>query len=145
MKTLNTIGLLVFAVIGSGAVGGAAFSLQLAMMVGLTDGIAGLAFGLFTLIFAVPAFMIAAALLGPLIWLGVRKTRLNRPVPAALIGAGIALITGVPLLMGWTAVEATMEGRIYAIAFFIAGGAGGWVFQRMMAESSSKPRPARPS
>lgn len=141
MKALNTASVLVLAVIVSGALGGAVFSLQLAVTGVVTAGPGGLVFGLFTLIITVPAFMIGAAMFGPLMWLVFRKTRLNRPWSAALIGAATTLIIGIPLFLDW----ASLEGRLLAAAFFLAGGAGGWLFQRTMEGSRPKRRPVPPS
>lgn len=140
MKAQNTISVLVLAVIVAGALGGAVFSLQLVVMGLVTAGPGGLAFGLFTLIFTVPAFIIGAAIFGPPMWLILRRTRLNRPWAAALVGAATTLVIGIPLFLDW----ASLEGRLLAAAFFLAGGAGGWLFQRTM-KGAPKPRPARPS
>jgi hypothetical protein len=95
----------------------------------VTSGLAGALFAVLAFIVAGPAFMVGTALLGPPVWLAVRKTRLNHPFAAILIGAGITVLVGALLLLGWGG----RNGLWLTLAFPFAGGVGGWVFQRLMA------------
>ncbi|MBU2166842.1 MAG: hypothetical protein KKF88_03285 [Alphaproteobacteria bacterium] len=133
MKAVPTASRLVVATFCAGVLAATAYVMQLAVFGVVKDGPAGAVVGAVTFFLAGPAFLIGTALFGPPIWLIVRKTRVNQPQPSALIGAGIALIAGALLFLSW----AGWDGVWITAAFPLAGGVGGGIFQRMMAEGAT--------
>ena len=136
MKGAHLAGRLVITTFCAGLLAGTAYTLQLALIGAMTDGPGALVFGFLSIVLAAPAFLVGAAVFGPGVWLMLRRTRLNRPVPAALIGGGVTLAVGGPLFVPLTG----MDGLTLLLAFPLSGGVGGWVFQHMMDE-----RPRTPS
>lgn len=136
MKRAHLAGRLVITTFCAGLLAAIAYALQLAVIGAMIDGFGALLFGILSLVLAVPAFLTGAAVFGPGAWLMLRRTKLNRPVPAALIGGGVTLAVGGPLFVPL----AGMGGLAFLLAFPLSGGVGGWVFQHMMDE-----RPRTPS
>jgi len=129
MKGVRTAGRLIVATLCAGFLAGTAYVAQLGVFGIVTSGLAGALFAVLAFTVAGPAFMIGATLIGPLVWLAVRKTRLNHPFAAILIGAGVTIFAGALLFLGWGG----WPGLWLILAFPLAGGVGGWVFQRLMA------------
>ena len=140
MKADQTATRLAVPTFGASFLAAITYVTQLSIFGIVTDGPAGAIFGAATFFLVAPAFLIGTVIFGPTIWLAVRKTRLNQPLPAALIGAGISLTAGSLLFLSW----AGWDGVWITAAFPLAGGVGGVMFQRMMSENCPRPRPAPP-
>ena len=130
MKCAHLAGRLVITTFCAGLLAGAAYTLQLAAIGAVNDGFGALVFGFLSIVLAAPAFLVGAAVFGPGVWLILGRTRLNRPLPAALIGGGVTLAVGGALFASWGAADDWMM----ILGFPLAGAVGGWVFQRMMAD-----------
>lgn len=133
MKRARLAGRLVITTFCAGLLAGTAYTLQFAVIGAVADGLGALVFGFLSIVLVAPAFLLGAAVFGPGVWLMLRRTRLNRPVAAALIGGGVTLIVGGVLFAPWGAADDLM----LILGFPLSGAVGGWVFQHMMADGPS--------
>lgn len=124
MRGVHTASRLVTATFCAGLLAAIAYALQLAVIGALADGFGALVFGFLSLVLAAPAFLVGAALFGPGVWLMLRRTTLNRPVPAALIGGGVTLIVGGVLFAPWRAAD----DLILILGFTLSGAVGAGCF-----------------
>ena len=136
MKALGTVWMLFLAVICSGLLAAVAFGAQLGLVSALTGDLAGSVFGLIAAAFAVPAFMLGAALGGVSTWLLLRRTKWNTPMSAAILGGSLTSVVGGLIFL----VTSGGEAWPLMLPFPAAGAVGGCIFQHMMNERPRVPK-----